>query len=51
MNKAELIDKIAHDAGITKVAAARVIESVIEGIAGSLRKGERTALVGFAHLR
>lgn len=47
MNKAELIDKIAHDAGITKVAAARVIESVIEGIAGSLRKGERTALVGF----
>jgi DNA-binding protein HU-beta len=47
MNKAELIDKISQDAGITKVAAARTIESIIEGVAASLRKGERTALVGF----
>lgn len=47
MNKAELIDKISQDAGITKVAAARAIESIIEGVAASLHKGERTALVGF----
>jgi DNA-binding protein HU-beta len=47
MNKAELIDKISHDAGITKVAAARAIESLIDGVAQSLKKGERTALVGF----
>ncbi|MBP7148061.1 MAG: HU family DNA-binding protein [Acidobacteria bacterium] len=47
MNKAELIDKIAADTGITKVAAARAIESMIEGVATSLRKGERMALVGF----
>jgi DNA-binding protein HU-beta len=47
MNKSELIDKIANDAGITKAAAQRAIESIIEGIGGTLRKGERTTLVGF----
>lgn len=47
MNKAELIDKIALDAGITKAAAARAIESMIDGVAHSLRAGERTTLVGF----
>lgn len=47
MNKAELIDKIAQDAGITKAAAARAIESMIDGITDSLRQGERAALVGF----
>ena len=47
MNKAELIDKIAADAGITKAAAARAIESMIDGVARSLKSGERTTLVGF----
>jgi DNA-binding protein HU-beta len=47
MNKAELIDKIAQDAGVTKAAAARAIESMIDGITNSLRHGERAALVGF----
>jgi DNA-binding protein HU-beta len=47
MNKSELIDMIANDAGITKAAAQRAIESMIEGIGASLRKGERTTLVGF----
>lgn len=47
MNKAELIDKIADDAGITKAAAGRAIESLIEGVTHSLKRGERTTLVGF----
>lgn len=47
MNKAEMIDKIAQDAGITKAAAGRAIESLIDGIGRSLKKGERAALVGF----
>lgn len=47
MNKSELIDKIAQDASITKAAAARAIESMVEGIAQSLKRGERAALVGF----
>ena len=47
MNKAELIDKIATDADITKAAAARAIESMIDGVTHSLNRGERTTLVGF----
>ncbi len=47
MNKAELIDRIAHDAGITKAAAQRAVESMIHGITESLKRGERTTLVGF----
>lgn len=47
MNKTELIDKISTDAGITKAAAQRAIESMIEGIGHSLKKGDRTTLVGF----
>lgn len=47
MNKTELIDKIADDAGITKAAAGRAIESLIDGIGRTLRRGERTTLVGF----
>ncbi|MDH3285266.1 MAG: HU family DNA-binding protein [Acidobacteriota bacterium] len=47
MNKAELIDKIADDAGITKAAAGRAIDSMIEGVSRSLQSGDRTTLVGF----
>ena len=47
MNKSELIDKIADDAGITKAAAGRAIESFVDGITRTLRKGDRTTLVGF----
>jgi DNA-binding protein HU-beta len=47
MNKAALIGKIAKDSGITKTAAAAAMESLIEGITGSLKKSQRVTLVGF----
>lgn len=47
MNKAALIGKIADDAGITRVAAATAIDSLIEGVTGALKKGQRVTLVGF----
>ncbi len=47
MNKAELIGKIAKDAGITKTAAATAVDSLIQGITGSLKKNQRVTLVGF----
>ncbi|NJN64830.1 MAG: HU family DNA-binding protein [Acidobacteria bacterium] len=46
MNKATLIEKIAEDAGITKTAAAKAIDSLIEGVTRSLDGGERITLVG-----
>ena len=47
MNKTELIDTVAHDASITKAAAAKAIESLLGGIEKSLRKGNKVTLVGF----
>ena len=47
MNKAELIDAIASDAGISKADAKRALDCTIESISKSLKKGDRVALVGF----
>jgi len=47
MNKAELIAKIADDAGITKAAAERALASFIEGVTMALKKGNKVSLVGF----
>ena len=47
MNKSELIDAIAADAGISKVAAKKALESVTANVANTLKKGGRVSLVGF----
>src|SRR2546425_12082503 len=47
MNKAELTARVARDTKMTKVQAARVIDSLLEHITKSLKKGERASLVGF----
>ncbi|MFL9844768.1 HU family DNA-binding protein [Flavobacterium rhizosphaerae] len=47
MNKSELIDAIAADAGISKGAAKKALESFVNNVSGSLAKGGRVSLVGF----
>jgi DNA-binding protein HU-beta len=47
MNKQELITKIASDTGITKANAAAAVDSFIEGITKSLKKGQPITFVGF----
>lgn len=47
MNKAELINMIADEAGITKVQATAAVGAFIEGVTKSLKKGNRVTLVGF----
>ena len=47
MNKGDLINHVAKDVKVTKVQAARAIDSVVENITRTLKKGERTSLVGF----
>lgn len=47
MNKGDLINHVAKDVRITKVQAAKAIDSVVENITRTLKKGERTSLVGF----
>ena len=47
MNKTELIEAMAADAGITKAAAKKALESFLENVEKSLKKGNRVSLVGF----
>ena len=47
MNKSELISKIAEDTGLSKVSAAAAVDSFIEGITKSLKKGQAITFVGF----
>jgi len=47
MNKAELISRVARDTRMTKVQAARVVDSMLEHVTRALKKGERASLVGF----
>lgn len=47
MTKAEIIDKMAADANISKAAAGKALDSFIDGIVKTLKKGNKVTLVGF----
>ncbi len=47
MNKADLIERVATDASITKTQAQAAISSLFSGIQGDLKKGGRVTLIGF----
>jgi DNA-binding protein HU-beta len=47
MNKAELVDHIAAEAEITKVAAGRALDALIDGVKATLKKDGSVTLVGF----
>ncbi len=47
MNKQDMISKIAKDTGITKTNAAAAVDSLIEGITKTLKKGDSVSFVGF----
>jgi DNA-binding protein HU-beta len=47
MNKAELISKIADDAGITKTQANATVDSFVEAVTKTLKGGGKVTLVGF----
>lgn len=47
MNKAELIDKLAKDAGITKAQANSALDSFTDAVTKTLKAGDKVTLVGF----
>jgi DNA-binding protein HU-beta len=51
MNKAEIVEKIAKDTGLTKVTAAAAVESLLDGITKSLKKGNSVSFVGFGSFK
>ena len=49
MNKGELIEAVAKDAGISKTLAGTVLDTTIDTITKSLSRGDRVTLVGFGN--
>jgi DNA-binding protein HU-beta len=47
VNKSELIDAITQDADLSKAAAGRALDAVINAVTGALKDGESVSLVGF----
>ena len=47
MSKAELVEKMAEQAKLTKVDAERALNAFINVVTASLKEGEDVALVGF----
>ncbi|NUM81133.1 HU family DNA-binding protein [bacterium] len=47
MTKAELVAKMAKDAGVPKTKAEKALESFVEAVTMSLKKGKAVTLVGF----
>jgi DNA-binding protein HU-beta len=47
MNKAQLIDAIAANAGLTKADSKKALDAFIKATTQALKKGDRVALVGF----
>jgi DNA-binding protein HU-beta len=47
MNKAELIVRVARDAGLTKADATRAIDAFLDNVGKTLKRGEKVTIVGF----
>ena len=47
MNKLELVEHVAAEAEISKVAAASAVEAFMGGVTKALKKGDEVRLVGF----
>ena len=50
MNKSDLIDAMAADAGISKAAAKAALESMTSNVTSTLKSGGKVALVGWGNL-
>jgi DNA-binding protein HU-beta len=47
MNKAELIEQVANEAGISKAQANSAMDAFTAAVGNALRSGDRVTLVGF----
>ncbi len=49
MNKTELVDEIAKDSGLSRADSARAIDSLINTVQKTLKKGDDVAITGFGN--
>ena len=49
MNKTELVDAMAMNAGISKVMAKKALDGFIKSVSSALKKGDKVVTVGGIH--
>jgi DNA-binding protein HU-beta len=47
MNKSQLIEAVAADSGLSKTDSARAIDSLIDTVTRTLKKGDEVSITGF----
>ena len=47
MNKSQLIAAVSSDSGLSKVDSARAIDSLLDTVTRSLKKGDEVSITGF----
>tara|TARA_R100000306_G_scaffold62589_1_gene74890 strand:+ start:16258 stop:16530 length:273 start_codon:yes stop_codon:yes gene_type:complete len=47
VNKSELIDAVAESADLSKAAAGRALDAILDSVTDTLAKGDQVTLIGF----
>ena len=47
MNKSQLIEAIAADSGLSKADSGRAVESLLDTVTKTLKKGDEVSITGF----
>jgi DNA-binding protein HU-beta len=47
MNKSQLVTAVASDSGLSKVDSARAIDSLLDTVTRTLKKGDEVSITGF----
>jgi DNA-binding protein HU-beta len=47
MNKTQLIEAVSSDSGLSKTDSARAIESLVDTVTKTLKKGDEVSITGF----
>ena len=47
MNKSQMIDAVAADSGLSKTDSSRAVESLLDTVSRTLKKGDEVIITGF----
>jgi DNA-binding protein HU-beta len=51
MKKSDLVEVVAHQSGLSKLAAAKAVDAIIAGITHAVAQGDGITLVGFGSFK
>jgi len=47
MNKGDLVEKVAKECDLSKAAAEKALNSILDAISGAMAAGDKVTLIGF----